>query len=86
MVGYIRAKTLLLQLHYREAMKMKKRSTNIIYGMAVTAKTALAAGSLILLLAAWEEENTEIATNTGAGHTTKSPHGDEPDTYARRPA
>jgi hypothetical protein len=54
-------------------MKMKKRSTNIIYGMAVTAKTALAAGSLTLLLAACGGGNTEVTTNTGAGHTTSPP-------------
>lgn len=43
MMGFIRAKTLLLQWYYREAMKMKKGATNYIYGTAMTAKTALAA-------------------------------------------
>lgn len=48
---------------------MKKGATNYIYGTAMTAKTALAAGSLALLLAACSGENSAVTTNTGAVQT-----------------
>lgn len=52
---------------------MKKRSKNIINGAAVSAKTALAVGSLALLLAACGGGDTDVNTNAEAGQTTSPP-------------